>query len=694
MMLGFLSILPSFGWSPRAQGLSRPRVGVGESWPLGRIAFSLLPLAGSDRRRTIEQVVVPGSIWTHDQIQGLLHVIVPVRQTVVKLSEEAGGGLLVHNPVAPTGELLQLMRVLEAEHGKVRHIVLGSLGLEHKALAGPFARQYPQATVWLQPGQWSFPLDLPPQLLGFPLGPRLRTIRPADDPAAEPPPWAADFDYEVLGPLRFRAFGAFGETAFVHRRTATLLVTDAVIRVDDAPSAIIEEDPRALMYHARNDLSEQVDNSTAVLRRGWRRVAIFALCFFPSAIEVRLRQLVDDRRRLPASMESLAEGAVPFGVMPWRWAADERPSFRALQGGLLVPPVLQELILNRFPEETLAWVRRVCQLRFSRIIPCHFANDLRAGPREFRRAFAFLERSRPPGPQALTADSEVLRAASDTCTRLGITQAAAAVPHRASVASVRPGRVGPMAMSCASDGAEAEPLPELAGGEEDTRDGLYSVVMISLFRLAFGRAVGWQSSISWRGGTASYEGLVDIARHLYRGLPSPEERNARIAAIFDAFPQRPQLLRGNRLSCELLGELTSRLFPFLVGRCRTERWDRPDGEAWRSKVVIERCRFLEASACKGMCVGLCKEPSEAYFASIGLPVSFTPNFEDGSCEMVWGRTPLQDDLADADLACFRTCSLAREGLGRRHTPLGEPRPAETVEATAVTATIQGSEAAE
>ena len=55
-------------------------------------------------------------------------------------------------------------------------------------------------------------------------------------------------------------------------------------------------------------------------------------------------------------------------------------------------------------------------------------------------------------------------------------------------------------------------------------------------------------------------------------------------------------------------------------------------EPWRSKVVIERCRFLDASSCKGMCTGLCKAPSEAYFASIGLPLSMTPNFTDGSCE--------------------------------------------------------------
>ena len=109
----------------------------GKSWPLNRIAFSLLPLAGAERRATVECEVVRGRVWTYDQIQGVLNVNVNVRMTVVKLE---GGGLWVHNPVAPTAECLSLIHALESKHGCVEHIVLGTLGLEHKALAGPFSR--------------------------------------------------------------------------------------------------------------------------------------------------------------------------------------------------------------------------------------------------------------------------------------------------------------------------------------------------------------------------------------------------------------------------------------------------------------------------------------------------------------------------------------------------------------------------
>ena len=33
----------------------------------------------------------------------------------------------------------------------------------------------------------------------------------------------------------------------------------------------------------------------------------------------------------------------------------------------------------------------------------------------------------------------------------------------------------------------------------------------------------------------------------------------------------------------------------------------------RSTVKVERCRYLEASKCKGTCMNLCKLPTEAFF---------------------------------------------------------------------------------
>lgn len=403
-----------------------------QSFPLGRIAFSLLPLAGVDRRATTQQEIVRNQIWTLDQLQGVLAVNVPVRATIIKLSPAAGGGLLIHNPVAPTDECVQLVRQLEETHGPVRHIVLGTLGLEHKAFVGPFSRKFPAATVWVQPGQWSWPLPLPLPLLGFPSSrDRLRELpMPSECSSDELPPWYCDLEYKILGPLCVSKLigGFFGETAFFHTKTSTLLVTDAVIKVDDSPPQILEAEPGCLLYHARDDISEEIEDTPANRRRGWRRIVQFGLYFFPSSVDVRLSTIPGDLQRQPDSMRKLAEaeeGALPFGVLPWAWGRDDRPSVKALQGGLLCAPILQAIILNRFPEETSAWVDDVCKWRFRRVVPCHLANDVMASPAQFKKAFAFLnedgsENGARGQPRLLPADFALLARASDILTRLKV----------------------------------------------------------------------------------------------------------------------------------------------------------------------------------------------------------------------------------------------------------------------------------
>ncbi len=426
------------------------------TWKLGGIAFSLLPLAPGARRKTIQTEVVSGTVWTHDQIQGVVNVNVPVRETVIKLRD---GGLWVHNPVAPTFEHRRMIKELEAEHGPVKHIVLGTVGLEHKALAGPFAKAFPDAQVWLQPGQWAFPVPLPNALYGF--NPFKTTYLPtptgdvAADAAAKAAavPWESEIGFEVLGPLRFKSVGTFGETAFIHRSTGTLLVTDTLVRVGDEPPAIIQEDPRALLFHARDDASEFVRDTAAARRKGWRRIVQFGLIFFPAQIRVTgaVEAVRDALFRVPDAMRPLSQGAVPFSLYPWSWkkeseaaptqvdgkkappsssssssssssfaakkmrmvrevalrgeevSADaDMENFRALQrcggngAGIFVAPILQKLILNREPDAVLDWVGRIAgpaaPYSFKRIIPCHLENDIRASPADFIKAFSFLEK--------------------------------------------------------------------------------------------------------------------------------------------------------------------------------------------------------------------------------------------------------------------------------------------------------------
>lgn len=434
------TIFQAPAYAGTSTAISAPAFSKDLSWPLGKVAFSFLPLAGtSSRRATVEQEVVPGKIWTFDQVQGVVNVNVPVRQTVVKLSEAAGGGLWVHNPVAPTPQLLKMMKCLEEQNGPIRHIVLGTVALEHKATFGAFARTFPNATVWIQPGQWSFPVNLPIQEFLTQRGPYLREIpvegKRADNAALQyyaeknpVPEWAADFDWEVLGPLKFESVGAFSETAFFHKSTKSLIVTDTVISVTDDPPAIIQEDPRGMLFHARNSIKDVVEDTPEVRRRGWRRMVQFGLCFFPSKIGVNtVGQALSEANSIDPSMRTLGENAVPGSLYPWTWPGNDSDieNFKTISqnGKLFCPPILTKLILDREPKRTISWVDTICKrFDFQRVIPSHLNNDVKAGPKEFSEAFDML-RSTPEKiyPQrALPEDLALLQKASDVLTDLHV----------------------------------------------------------------------------------------------------------------------------------------------------------------------------------------------------------------------------------------------------------------------------------
>ena len=122
-----------------------------------------------------------------------------------------------------------------------------------------------------------------------------------------------------MGPLKPPGAGGFGDTAFFHIATKTLLVTDAVVRVDDEPPAIIQDDPRALLYHARDTQTDIVADSPENRRKGWRRLVLFALTFQPSGINVLdTFEAIKGLNKVDPEMKKLGAGAIPYdgGLYP------------------------------------------------------------------------------------------------------------------------------------------------------------------------------------------------------------------------------------------------------------------------------------------------------------------------------------------------------------------------------------------
>ena len=397
-----------------ALGLGGTYIGTREPDPTDYGLWGILPVGTYKSKPTIMETIVPNTVWTFDQKFGILDVQVPLRMTVLRLRN---GDLLVYNPIAATRECLELIRKATGEDKpKVKHIVLGSVALEHKVYAGVFAQKFPDASVWLTPGQYASPINLPNSFLGFPVG---RTYTMPRSIQEAPKEWQDELDVDILGPIISRD-GAFAETVLLHKPTKTLLVTDTCVQVTDEVPAIYDTDPSPLLFHARDTITDIVEDTPATRSKGWRRVVLFGLYFQPSAIRIKDAGTALQERR-PDINSDFA------GVYPWDWVGDEAASWKGLTGTNkpLVAPILQTLLLNRSPVEVLDFADRVSSWDIQRIIPAHLKNNLQLTGREYRGSFGFLEAAGVPSgyPVPLEADLQTLRDAE-----VALIQSGAIVP--------------------------------------------------------------------------------------------------------------------------------------------------------------------------------------------------------------------------------------------------------------------------
>ena len=83
--------------------------------------------------------------------------------------------------------------------------------------------------------------------------------------------------------------------------------------------------------------------------------------------------------------------------------------------------------------------------------------------------------------------------------------------------------------------------------------------------------------------------------------------------------------------------VTPTFFKFLVGPSTPNR--RKDGRL--GGLLVEKCKFLQESGCKGLCLNQCKLPAQQFFQEeLGLPLTVSPNFVTQECQWSFGEVPL------------------------------------------------------
>ena len=325
--------------------------------------WPLFPLYPYGKKKTILRELIPNQIWSLEQIQGLYYVAVPIRMTIIKVDD----GLMLINPLPPTKELIYKLEEIISIHGDVKTIILPSAsGLEHKIGLPALLRIFKKAEIWLCPGQWSFPINLPLDFLGIP---SKRTKILFEDGT----PYKDVFEWSSLGPLNL-GLGRYQEVSCYHFSTRTLHVTDAIIGIDSNPPEIFNFDPTPLLFHSRERGDEPLIDSLESRKKGWSRLVLFSSFLKPGKLKIPpFKDIVKYSLK-----KGLRNKRSHFGIYPFLWDENWESSLVELMGEdspkIQIAPVLQKLIFPRSKEILIGWLEKLKTFKdMEYLIPAHFS---------------------------------------------------------------------------------------------------------------------------------------------------------------------------------------------------------------------------------------------------------------------------------------------------------------------------------
>lgn len=220
--------------------------------------------------------------------------------------------------------------------------------------------------------------------------------------------------------------------------------------------------------------------------------------------------------------------------------------------------------------------------------------------------------------------------------------------------------------------AEPSGKPAPLGQKTKYNDGLFEKVFMTLFARKMEHFSSSSSSSSsglnkkkkgWF--EYDYDSFVDASKKVMQGRSRIQQQQVVREVLLSMLPpgapaQFRKLFPPTKWAAEFNAALTVPFFHWLVGPSEVIEVE-VNGEKQRSGVLIKKCRYLENSGCVGMCVNMCKIPTQDFFTNeFGLPLTMNPNFEDMSCEMIYGQVPppLEEDAASKQPCFTELCSMA------------------------------------
>ncbi|KAL3329880.1 hypothetical protein AABB24_033975 [Solanum stoloniferum] len=216
----------------------------------------------------------------------------------------------------------------------------------------------------------------------------------------------------------------------------------------------------------------------------------------------------------------------------------------------------------------------------------------------------------------------------------------------------------------------AEPSGEPAplGQKTKYNDGLFEKAFMTLFARKmenFG-ASKKESDQKKKGFFGyDYDSFVDVSRKVMQGRSRLQQQQVVREVLMSMLPpgapaQFRKLFPPTQWAAEFNAAITVPFFFWLVGPSEVVEVE-VDGVKQKSGVHIKKCRYLENSGCVGMCVNMCKIPTQDFFTNeFGLPLTMNPNFEDMSCEMIYGQVPppFEEDPVSKQPCYANICTIA------------------------------------
>jgi hypothetical protein len=196
-------------------------------------------------------------------------------------------------------------------------------------------------------------------------------------------------------------------------------------------------------------------------------------------------------------------------------------------------------------------------------------------------------------------------------------------------------------------------------------DNLIDRLFIALFSHKMAQAVGKKSIKS------GYDAFVDLSFQIMRGRSALEQQELVAVVLKSLVPSLVlkmvrTLFSPTQWVCEWNAWFATKLFEWLVGPTQVQEveiiGENGVKRTQKSQVYIEKCRYLEESGCVGMCINMCKLPTQKFFTEeFGIPLTMIPDFNDFSCKMIFGQNPppIEEEDAYHEPCLPLSCNMAQ-----------------------------------